>query len=601
MFVLLIAVLGAFLLWPIALTVMGGFVDSEGNPTLRYIYDTQAGESASGGAGAEADVGIGVLQDPLYQAGLKNATLIAVCTTVLCIFITIPLAVLSTRFDFPGKALLTAMVMAPLILPPFVGAIGLRALMGRSGALNQLLMNVGLLDPAAGGIDFLGGEGLGGRFAGIVIAEALHLYPILYLNVAASMANLDPALDEAAVGLGAGRWRRFFKVTLPLIMPGIFAGGTIVFIWSFTELGTPLMFNFYEVTPVQVFWGLQEIESNPRPYALVVVMLAVAIAMYLMGKFAFGRRAYAMQAKASVGATSTKLRGARGWLASGAFAGVIAIAMLPHLGVVLISLSQPGGWYQSVLPEELTGSHFANALRHDLAMGSIQNSLIYASGAMVLCIVLGLAISYLTVRVKVRGGWLLDSLAMLPLAVPGLVMAFGYWAMTMHWPFPQLAAMFKGWGWDEASRLMQLKGSTPNPLLFLVIAYGVRRLPYVVRSASAGLEQTSGQLEEAALNLGASQGTTLRRIVIPLIMANLIAGGILAFSFAMLEVSDSLILAQKQTHYPITKAIYELYNRLGDGQHIASAMGVWAMALLLVTLVGAGLLMGKRMGALFRV
>jgi iron(III) transport system permease protein len=122
-----------------------------------------------------------------------------------------------------------------------------------------------------------------------------------------------------------------------------------------------------------------------------------------------------------------------------------------------------------------------------------------------------------------------------------------------------------------------------------------------VRSASAGLEQTSGQLEEAAMNLGASPMLTIRRIVIPLIMANLIAGGILAFSFAMLEVSDSLILAQKQTHYPITKAIYELFSRLGDGPYIASAMGVWGMALLTVTLVGAGLLMGKRMGAIFRV
>ena len=200
-----------------------------------------------------------------------------------------------------------------------------------------------------------------------------------------------------------------------------------------------------------------------------------------------------------------------------------------------------------------------------------------------------------------RGGWLLDSLAMLPLAVPGLVMAFGYWTMTLNWPFPQLAEFFSTKGWEGASSMMQLGGSNPNPMMFLILAYGVRRLPYVVRSASAGLEQTSGQLEEAAMNLGASPMLTIRRIVIPLIMANLIAGGILAFSFAMLEVSDSLILAQKQTHYPITKAIYELFSRLGDGPYIASAMGVWGMALLTVTLVGAGLLMGKRMGAIFRV
>ena len=136
---------------------------------------------------------------------------------------------------------------------------------------------------------------------------------------------------------------------------------------------------------------------------------------------------------------------------------------------------------------------------------------------------------------------------------------------------------------------------------FLVVAYAIRRLPYVVRSASAGLEQTSSQLEEAAVNLGASRFKTIRRIVLPLIAANLIAGGILAFSLAMLEVSDSLILAQKANAFPITKAIYALFNRLGDGPYIASAMGVWAMALLCLTLVGASLLMGKRLGAMFRV
>jgi len=135
----------------------------------------------------------------------------------------------------------------------------------------------------------------------------------------------------------------------------------------------------------------------------------------------------------------------------------------------------------------------------------------------------------------------------------------------------------------------------------LVIAYAVRRLPYVVRSTVAGLEQTSGELEEAALNLGAGRLRAIRTIILPLIVANLLAGALLAFSFAMLEVSDSLILAQREGDYPITKAIYVLFERLGDGPYIASAMGVWAMALLAVTLVGASVLIGKKMGAIFRV
>jgi iron(III) transport system permease protein len=163
------------------------------------------------------------------------------------------------------------------------------------------------------------------------------------------------------------------------------------------------------------------------------------------------------------------------------------------------------------------------------------------------------------------------------------VLAFGYLAMTRE-----------GQAFDW---LMP----NENPTMLLVIAYAVRRLPYVVRSAAAGFQQTSTTLEEAAQNLGATPLRALRRITIPLIAANLIAGSLLAFAFAMLEVSDSLILAQKQEFYPITKAIYALYSSLGDGPYLASALGVWAMIFLAITIVGAGLMLGKKLGALFRV
>jgi iron(III) transport system permease protein len=140
-----------------------------------------------------------------------------------------------------------------------------------------------------------------------------------------------------------------------------------------------------------------------------------------------------------------------------------------------------------------------------------------------------------------------------------------------------------------------------NPTTFLVIAYAVRRLPYMVRSAVAGLQQTSVTLEESAANLGAAPFVVARRITLPLIMANLIAGTLLAFSFSMLEVSDGLMLAQRADHYPITKTIYELFQLLGTGQYIASALGVWAMLFLAVTILGASLLLGKKLGAVFRV
>ena len=240
-------------------------------------------------------------------------------------------------------------------------------------------------------------------------------------------------------------------------------------------------------------------------------------------------------------------------------------------------------WYHSIFPQSLTLRHYSDALGHELTVPSIANSLKYASISTLLDLVIGIAIAYVIVRSKIPGRSILDALSMLPLAVPGLVLAFGYLAMTRE---------------GQPFHFLLPNG---NPTLILVIAYAVRRLPYVVRSAVAGFQQTSIDLEEAAQNLGATPLRTLKKITIPLITANLIAGGLLAFAFAMLEVSDSLILAQQQPHYPITKAIYTLFGALGNGHFLASALGVWSMVFLAITIMGASIALGKKLGALFRV
>jgi iron(III) transport system permease protein len=571
---LLLALFGTFLIYPILLTVGGGFMDDGGDFTLHHIA--------------------AIFADSALRTGLLHSFGIAVCTTIGCTLIALPLATLNAKFSFPGKSAFSALVLLPMILPPFVGAIGLRQLLGRFGSLNTLLIDLGVIDR---GIDFIGAGG----FWAIVVVQSLYLYPIMYLNATAALANLDPTLEEAAENLGASRVRRFFQIVLPLIRPGLFAGATIVFIWSFTELGTPLMFDYQVITPVQIFNGLKEMDTSHQPYALTAVMLLMAISFYVLGKLVFGGKAYAMYSKASIQATTTKLRGPAGILAAALFALVIATAVLPHIGVVLTSLTQEGQWYQSVLPKVFTTDHYTGALSHELAVGSIRNSLVYASMSVLLNLVIGLLVGYVIVRTTLRGRSLIDALSMLPLAVPGLVMAFGYVAMSLRWPFKDVLNDAGEVTLPALVPWVDVLGAEPNPIPLLIIAYAVRRMPYVVRATVAGLQQTSGELEEAALNLGASRVYAIRSIIMPLIAANLIAGGLLAFSFAMLEVSDSLILAQRGEHFPITKAIYVLFERLGDGMYIASAMGVWGMCLLALTLIGASLMMGRKMGAIFRV
>ncbi len=545
-----------FFLLPVTETLRGAFFDQDGGFTFAYITE--------------------VFRNPIYLEGLRNSFILALSVTTLAMLIALPLAWIADRFLFLGKTLFSALILVPMILPPFVGAIGIKQILGQQGALNALLWHLGLQDPS-NPVDWLGG----GQLWGVALMISLNLYPIIYLNAVAALANIDPAMEEAAENLGCTGFRKFVRITLPLIMPGLFAGGTIVFIWSFTELGVPLMFDFTRIASVQVFNGIKDIGGNPFPYALVAVMLASSVLLYAASKLTFGRSAHAMMAKATSQGGPRRIGTLAGLACTALFALVFFIAVLPHLGVILVALSN--NWYGTVLPESLTLHHFEQALGHNMALPSIQNSLKYAGLAVLLDLVLGVAIAYVVVRTNLVGRQFLDALAMLPLAVPGLVLAFGYLAMT------------------QEGKLFDFLNPVRDPLILLVIAYAVRRLPYVVRSAAAGFQQTSVTLEEAAQNLGASPLRALRKVTLPLIAANLVAGGLLAFSFAMLEVSDSLLLAQRQQDFPITKAIYELYQLLGEGRFIASALGVWAMVFLGVTILGASIVLGKKLGAIFRV
>ena len=546
----------AFFLWPVLQILQGGFVDADGRLTFAYLR--------------------ALLSDPIYLGALRNSLLLACAATGLALLLALPLAIVSDRFVFPGKNLLGSLVLVPMILPPFVGAIGIKQIFGQYGALNALLHHLGVLAPGAT-IDWFAVH----PFWGIAVVEALSLYPIIYLNAVAALANIDPAMEEAAQNLGCTGVRRFWKITLPLIRPGLFAGGTIVFIWAFTELGTPLVFDYDRVTSVQIYYGLKDIGANPFPFALVAVMLACSVALYALSKTLFGRSSHAMMAKATHAGGARALPPLRAWLCTLLFAGVTFLAVLPHLGVTLVAFSQD--WHGTVVPHDYTVDNFALALGHDLTVSAIANSLRFASISTLVDLVLGVAIAYVVVRSKVAGRQVLDFLAMLPLAVPGLVLAFGYLAMS------------------QDGKFFSFLNPTRDPTILLIVAYSVRRLPYVVRSAAAGFQQTSETLEEAAQNLGAPPLKAVFKVTLPLITANLIAGGLLAFAFAMLEVSDSLILAQKQAFYPITKAILELFQLLGDGKFLASALGVWAMAFLGVTIAGLSLILGRKLGAIFRV
>jgi len=555
----IVAFLGFFLLYPVGLMLKGAFI-VEGRLSFGLFSS--------------------LWTNTLLRECIFNSLMIGVTVTVAATAIAMPLAVFTGRYLFTGKKWLTGMVLVPMIMPPFVGAVALPRILERNGMVDILAVKVfsflhlvspdtmGLVDVTRGGI------------IGVIILETLHLYPIMYLNVAAALANVDPGMEEAAKNMGASSWRLWRTVTMPLTLPGLFAGAIIVFLWAFTDLGTPLLFKFYKVIPVQIFNDAKAINENPTSFSLVVFVIAICVAAFLLSKRFTERRTYYMLSKNTRGTTATPL-GARGTiLAYCIFGGITALAVLPHMAVILTSVSKE--WVLTAFPTEVTLDYYRDVFSREETLGGIKNSLLYSTGSTAFDIVLGVGIAYLLARKRIFGKGLLDAVAMLPLALPGFVLAFGY------------VAAFVG---SSAFRIID---PFINPTLLLMVSYSVRRLPFMVRSTYAGFQQISPSLEEASANLGASPARTLAKITVPLIFANILAGAILCFSFAMLEVSDSMILASERSFFPITKVIYDLSGTLPNGDNLACAMGVLGMGLLVTSLVISGRILGERMGELFR-
>ena len=402
---LLAVFFGAFLIYPLMGLLGGAFflTDAQGHAHFTLSFFRL------------------LIENRLYRLSLVNSFEIAVLATFFTALVSIPLAVFFTRYDFPGREWFRPMLLAPLILPPFVGALGIKHIFARFGMVNLLLAKLGIISLAQP-IDWLGASG----FTGIVILEVLHLFPILFLSVSAAIANIDPSLLDAAANLGASAWRRFLTVTLPLARPGLFAGACIVFISAFTDLGTPLILNFSATVPTQIFNASVDANSEQVGYAFVVATLVLVLVFFLAVR-RFGESAAMMPTRAIQGAASETLSPWAGWCVSGFVAVLLFIAVLPHLGVILSSITER--WFFTILPTKISAHYYAEVFTYNLTATSITNSLVYSGLSALLDLVLGLAIAHLLAREMFPGKSLLDALAMLPLALPGLA-----WLLGCSWP-----------------------------------------------------------------------------------------------------------------------------------------------------------------------
>ncbi len=526
------AFLALFLVWPSA--------------TVIYVAFTEKG----GGAFTLVNF-VDFFRTDLFLRSFWNSFYVSAMAVVGASILALPLAYITSRFAFRGTVLIQTLGFLPLIMPPFVGAVAMQLFFGRNGSVNLLLND-------AFGFKIAFMEGLNG----VIFVQSIHYFPFILINLSAALRNIDASMEEAAQNLGSSGFRLFRRIVFPLAMPGYIAGASLVFVKVFDDLATPLLLNVKDMLAPQAYLRVTSIGiDDPMGYVISVVLIVASVAAMALSALATRGIDYSTVQRGGGGLARRVLRPYESILAYLAVTLILLLVLAPHAGLLLLSFSTV--WSFSPLPDGYTTAHYARIFGESSLY--IKNTLIYASLAGLIDVVLGTAIAYLVLRTKLIGRDALDWAASAALAVPGIVLGIGY-----------LRAFYGVKLWDGAP--------LASLWIVIVLALAIRRLPYALRACYAALQQISVSLEEAAENLGATKLRTVRRIVMPLMMGGILAGFVTSFATAAVELSATLMLVQSNSDAPLAYGLYVLMQSAA-GRGPGAALGVIAVLLVAVCTV----------------
>ena len=504
-----------------------------------------AAKSLAGSEGITLEAYRGFLPGGADLQALLVTILVAAASVALAGAVGVPLALALHRRGSRLESLLLGGALLPLALPPLVGAVAIYFVFGETGILSRgIQLGLGLDRPAFSP----------GPLAFVLIVHTLTMYPIFLLFTTAALARRDPALTEAARGLGAGRLRTFLAATLPALRPAVRGASLLVFLSSLASFSAPYLFApDLPILSVRIFTA-RLAGDLPRSLAMTTALTLAALLTVVL--FRPRRGEGPLRAGAPAGG-----RAPRGALL--AAAPVVTLAVLPVLAVVLVAFSKNGSWTTSWLPTEYTLDNFARAFRGDgLAARAISSSLWMACAATGALLLLGVAAG----RALREGRRVTEALVMLPWALPGTVVAVNLLS---------------------AGEPVGLAGT----VFLLPIAYAVRGLPLMARATEAALARVPPDLEEASRGLGAGPAKTFLRVVLPLAGPGILAGAVLVFAFALGEyVSSVLLYLPENTPISIAIAQEHRVGNLGS----AAALGTLLVALVVAVLaVSAKLVRGQ--------
>lgn len=452
-----------------------------------------------------------------YYGTLFNSLQVTIAVTLLTIIIAIPLAYIMTTVKIKGHSLLQGLIIISMMSPPFIGAYSWILLLGRNGIITNFMKDTfNITTP-----DIYG-------FTGIVLVLTLQLTPLIYLYLMGALRNIDNSILQAAESMGCTKFKKLYKVVVPLLLPTLLSGALLVFMRALADFGTPMLIGEgFKTIPVLIFNEFISEMGGDDAFAaaISVIVIIFALTVFLIQKFIVNRKAFSMSSLNPIEAKKEK--GIKNILAHGYVYLYVALAFLPQLYVMYTAFLKTSGRI-FVKGYSLDSFKIAFERGSDAMLNTLKIGLI----ALFFVVVLAILIAYVTVRRRNMLTNLLDITSMVPYIVPGSVLGI---ALLLSFNKPPL----------------MLSGT----VAIIVIAFMIRRLPYTIRSSAAMVYQISPSVEEASMSLGASNIKTFFKVTLPIMLPSVISGAILSWVTIISELSTSILLYTGRTK-TMTVAIY---------------------------------------------
>ena len=463
------------------------------------------------------------------------------------------LAWVSERTNTPFKKLFVVMALIPFIIPGILSTIAWILLLSpKIGLINLVIKGVLGLESAPFNVYSMWG---------MIWAESIHLYPLVFLLMSAAFRNMDTSLEEAALTAGSSTVGTFGRITLPLMRPAMFSVMLIVFIRGIEAFEVPALIGVpakISVFTTKIFLAIHQFPSD---FGLAGAYAVTLLGISTVGVLIYGKITRREERYATVTGKGYRPRvidlGVWKYLTCAISFLIFFLAVIMPVFVLLWSSFIP---YYGVpsweLAEKMTWANYKYILNYPLAATAFKNSFYLSVGSATIVMLLTSVIAWVTVKTKLPGRAFLDTLTFIPIAMPGIVLG-----VSLIWVYLTIPIPIYGTIW------------------VLLLAYITKYIPYGIRAASASMIQINKELEEASLTAGGTWFQTFRKVILPLLMPGFTAGWIYISIIALRELSTSILLYS----YNSTVLSIMAFDLWEGGQYTyVCALGVMMVSLLVV-------------------